>query len=227
MGELLPAEVVTAEALGEHRVDPALFPEEEPYVAGAVEKRRREFTAGRSCARQALAGLGIPAVAVLPGPRREPRWPAGVIGSLTHCQGYSAAAVAYRGTVAALGIDAEPDMPMPEGVLEQVAGMAELEGLSHLPVGVNWGRLLFSAKESVYKAWYPATGRWLGFEDVHVDFCPVSGSWTARLLVPEPIAAFRGRFLSQEGLLLTAVAPPVPRSGSWGHCSPRLPQIRA
>lgn len=77
---------------------------------------------------------------------------------------------------------------------------------------VCWDRLLFSAKESVYKAWYPITGRWLGFEDAVITPDPDTGTFTARLLVPGPVVAgkalagFDGTWTIQDGLIRTAVA---------------------
>jgi 4'-phosphopantetheinyl transferase EntD len=71
-------------------------------------------------------------------------------------------------------------------------------------------RLLFSAKESVYKAWFPLTGRWLGFEDADVTITP-DGTFTARVLAEPPppcTASFTGRWLASGGLILTAIAVP-------------------
>ncbi|GDY78421.1 hypothetical protein SAV31267_079060 [Streptomyces avermitilis] len=66
--ELLPAAVVAVEAHGdEAAVDGALYPEEQAVIARAVEKRRREFTAVRVCARRAMEKLGVPPQPVLPG----------------------------------------------------------------------------------------------------------------------------------------------------------------
>src|SRR5262245_28830029 len=91
--ELVPGAVTAVEAF----VDPpdaTLFPEEEAVVRAAVDKRRREFTTARVCARAALAKLGYPPIPILPGKRGAPTWPDGVVGSMTHCAGYRAAAVA-------------------------------------------------------------------------------------------------------------------------------------
>ncbi|WP_423832395.1 hypothetical protein [Streptomyces manipurensis] len=71
-------------------------------------RRRAQFATARACARRALAGLGREPVALLPGPGGAPQWPSGVVGSITHCEGYRAAVAAPAGVVAALGIDAEP-----------------------------------------------------------------------------------------------------------------------
>ncbi|ASU79305.1 4'-phosphopantetheinyl transferase [Actinopolyspora erythraea] len=206
---ILPEAVVSAEVFGD---DPhaRLLPAEEQYVARAVDKRRREFTVARSCARRALAELGHPGFAVHSGEKREPLWPSGVVGSITHCQGYCAAGVAPAEEVCSLGIDAEPDDVLPDGVLEQVTAGRERELLAGLPTGVNWDRLLFSAKESVYKAWFPLTGRWLGFGDAFVRIDP-AGEFHAELVgAPAPSSAgeltgFSGRFRFDSGLVVTAV----------------------
>jgi 4'-phosphopantetheinyl transferase EntD len=193
----------------------ALFPEEELAVGRAVEKRRREFVTARACARGALAQLGWPPVAIPTGARGEPRWPAGVVGSITHCAGYRACAVARTEDLATVGIDAEPNQPLPDGVLGEIACAEEremLRELARLEPSVRWDRLLFSAKEAVYKAWFPLAGRWLGFEDAAVSVDRARGAFEARLLVAGPLVggdrlrSLEGRFLVRDGLVLTAVA---------------------
>lgn len=220
--ELLPPGVVAVEA----RSDPpdvVLFPEEEAELAQAVEKRRLEFTTVRHCARTALARLGIAPVAILPGDRGAPQWPAGIVGSMTHCTGYRAAVVARSSQLATIGVDAEPHEALPPEVLTTVTVAEERERLKRLAAdrpAVHWDRLLFSAKESVYKAWFPLTGRWLDFEEASIDFEAEAnaaqslefGSFYARLLVPGPVVngitllGFAGRWLVRDGLLFTAIA---------------------
>jgi enterobactin synthetase component D / holo-[acyl-carrier protein] synthase len=214
--EILPAAVATAETFTD-LPHAALLPQEAAIVERASDKRRREFTAGRECARIALGKLGVAPAPILIGERGAPRWPEGIVGSITHCDGYRAAAVAYADDIAAIGMDAEPDDPLPRGVLDVIALPAERARLAALAgewPAVCWDRLLFSAKESVYKAWFPLTGRWLGFEDADVTITP-AGTFTARLLAkPQPscTASFAGRWLASGGLILTAIA--VPRSAS-------------
>ena len=71
--------------------------------------------------------------------------------------------------------------------------------------------MLFSAKESVYKAWFPLTRRWLGFEEASVTIDPVRQAFTARLLVDGPVvngarlAGFEGRWRVRDGLIGTAI----------------------
>ncbi|MEU6402375.1 4'-phosphopantetheinyl transferase superfamily protein [Streptomyces sp. NPDC046985] len=225
--ELLPATVVTVEAYERDGLGHApLHPEEEAIVARAIAKRRREFAAVRACARRAMEKLGVPPQPVLPGERGAPRWPEGLTGSMTHCDGYCAAALVRSVDLASLGIDAEPHGALPDDVIDAVALPAERRRLAELAArrpAVHWDRLLFSAKESVYKAWFPLTGRWLDFleADIYVradtgSGDPRAGTFEAELLVPGPllggrrITRFEGRWRVADGLVATAVSIPHP-----------------
>jgi 4'-phosphopantetheinyl transferase EntD len=212
--EILPPAVAAAEEFGD-RPDAVLFPAERALIGRAVETRRREFATARACARAALARLGEPPVAIGRGERGSPGWPPGIVGSITHCAGYRAAAVARSTEVLAIGLDAEPDQPLPDGVLGAISLAAERVSLLELArsaPGPNWDRMLFCAKESVYKAWFPLTGRWLGFEQAHITLDPAAGTFSARLLVPgtpvdgRELTAFDGRWLARRGLILTAIS---------------------
>lgn len=212
--EILPAVAVVVEARGETDGQ-ALLPEEEALVSRAVEKRRAEFAGSRACARAALERLGHEPAPILSGERGEPLWPGDVVGSITHCDGYRGAAVARSSELRSLGIDAETHAPLPEGLLGDIAWDEELphlSDLSRLDPAVHWDRLLFSAKESVYKAWFPLARRWLGFEDVRLRLNPAARTFEARLLVEGPtvngrtVDRFGGTWLVEDGLVLTAVA---------------------
>jgi 4'-phosphopantetheinyl transferase EntD len=222
IGELLPQTVVTVEAYGHEDVDAPLYPEEAALVARAVAKRRREFAVVRSCARRAMEKLSVPPQPILPGERGAPRWPAGLTGSMTHCDDYCAAALVRATDLASLGIDAETHGPLPEGVLPAVALPSEAERLRRLTAqrpDVHWDRLLFSAKESVYKAWFPLTGKWLDFTEADIEIsadpgAPPRGTFRATLLVPGPqvgdrrLGHFDGHWSADRGLVATAVAVP-------------------
>jgi 4'-phosphopantetheinyl transferase EntD len=212
--ELVPRQVAVAEKFADVP-GVALFPQEAAAVAHAVDQRRREFATVRACAREALARLDLPPAPIVPGRRGAPRWPDGVVGSMTHCAGYRAAAVSRAIEVVTLGIDAEPHEPLPEGVLDLISRPEERAMLSVLGSGspqACWDRLLFSAKESVYKAWFPLAGRWLSFEEAVISISPDDGTFTARLLVPAPVVngspltGFAGGWLVRDGLILTAIA---------------------
>ncbi|MCV7408943.1 4'-phosphopantetheinyl transferase [Mycobacterium florentinum] len=191
------------------------LPEEEPLIAKSVAKRRNEFITVRYCARIALGELGLPPVPILKGDKGEPCWPDGVVGSLTHCAGYRGAVVGRSAAVRSVGIDAEPHDVLPNGVLDAISLPAERTEIPlAMPDGLHWDRILFCAKEATYKAWYPLTKRWLGFEDAHIRFeadGPAGGTFVSQILIdPEalsgpPLTALRGRWSVDRELVLTAI----------------------
>ena len=215
--ELLPATAIAVEAFDD-QAPARLFPEEERLVGRAVGKRRREFATARACAHRALAELGLEPGPILTGERGEPLWPSGVAGSIAHCDGYRGCVVAPMSELASVGIDAEPHAPLPDGLLPDVSLPGEREMLARLAAAtpaIHWDRLLFSAKESVYKTWFPLARRWLGFEDAELTIDPRARSFEARLLVPgrrhagAELRGFSGRWLVRDGLVLTAIALPT------------------
>ena len=219
---VLPACAAVVATTGD-RVDATLFPAEERALGDAVEKRRREFVTARACARSALGQLGLQPCEIPSGRRGEPCWPPGVVGSITHCDGYRACAVARAADLATIGVDAEPNEPLPPGLLCDIALPAErtmLRRLAHEDSTVAWDRLLFSAKEAVYKAWYPLAERWLGFEDALIAINRRAGAYSARLLVSGPsvgsreLTGFDGRWVVGDGVLATAIALAAAPSGS-------------
>jgi 4'-phosphopantetheinyl transferase EntD len=182
---------------------PGLCPPPPSAGPPADPRRQAEFTAGRRCAREALARLGLPAAPVPTGRAGEPQWPAGVTGSITHCAGYLACAVALVTDLAAIGIDAEPDDGLPAGLIESLATGAERAWLARqagaAPM-VHWDRLLFSAKEAAAKLWYPLTGRWPGLSELTV-FPATDGTFDARVAG----SRLTGRWRARGGLIVTAV----------------------
>ncbi|MFD7169140.1 4'-phosphopantetheinyl transferase family protein [Streptomyces violascens] len=210
---VLPPEIALEELFADPRVE--LFPEEAELVAAADVKRQKEFATVRFCARRALERLGFepgPIVPAADGPSwagRAPRWPDGVVGSMTHCEGYRAAAVARGGATASIGVDAEPNMPLPANIVDAVMLPEEQDTVARLSVlhpEVAWDRLMFSAKESVFKAWYPLTRRWLDFLECVINPDPDLGTLTGTLRVPGPVVAGvrRDRF---DGVWRTSTGP--------------------
>jgi 4'-phosphopantetheinyl transferase EntD len=211
---VLPGSVAAAEMYDD---PPELtpLPEEEPLIARSVAKRRNEFVTVRYCARQALGELGLPPVPILKGDKGEPCWPDGVVGSLTHCEGFRGAVVGRSTDVRSVGIDAEPHGVLPNGVLPAISLTDERDEIAGLPGKLHWDRILFCAKEATYKAWFPLTHRWLGFEDAHVTFTVdgsgATGMFSSAILIDPaaesgpPLTTLAGRWSVRDGLVLTAI----------------------
>jgi 4'-phosphopantetheinyl transferase EntD len=144
----------------------ALLPEETPAFAASVVKVRRASGAARIVARELLSGLGHAGCALPRAPSGAPIWPAGVIGSLTHDADVAMAAVGMSCDFEGIGIDVEPAEPLPAEILDMVATPRERLKMADDPCQ---GRLLFVAKEAVYKAVYPLDRVFLDHHDVEIN----------------------------------------------------------
>jgi 4'-phosphopantetheinyl transferase EntD len=164
-------------AIGHRLITPgdedALTPEEVCGLSGSVVERRRASGAARIVARQLLRGLGYPGCPLPRAASGAPVWPAGVIGSLAHDRHVAVAAVGMSREVDALGIDIEPAEPLPFDLLDIIATPDERPRIDGDPI---CGRLLFAAKEAVYKAVYPLDGIFLEHHDVQIDFSERRGT---------------------------------------------------
>ena len=141
MDNLMPPEVAFAQAREDASMD-TMWPEEIEAMSSTTESRRREYATVRHCARQALSILGIDPVPILNDDKRCPQWPTGIVGSMTHCRGYRAAAVARAESYRTLGLDAEPALALPPGVLMRITNESEREHLnqiSHVGDGSHQG----------------------------------------------------------------------------------------
>jgi len=144
----------------------ALLKEEAASIASPLVAARRASGAARIVARELLVRLGHGNVAVLRGASGEPIWPAGITGSLAHDDRAAVAAVGRLGEFDSIGIDIEPAMPLPSETLSLVATPQELRRLGDDPLR---GKVLFAAKEAVYKAVYPLDRIFLEFHEIEVD----------------------------------------------------------
>jgi 4'-phosphopantetheinyl transferase EntD len=166
-----------------------LDPVEEPAVAQAVEKRRREFRAGRHCARLALRQLCGQSCAIPQQRDRQPLWPAAIAGSISHAgtleDGCALALVAWKRQLSAVGVDIEVRRALGEELWDSVLTPNERRAVAALPTAEQGLDVLlrFSAKEAFYKALYPLHGVRLGFHDVELTWLP--DRFCARVAVPE------------------------------------------
>lgn len=189
-----------------------LLAEEEESLPHATEKRRREFAAGRRAAHEAMGSLGLPALAVPAGPDRAPRWPTGVVGSISHVDGICLAAVAPRAAARALGLDIERDGDLPHEIVPEICTRGEMAWLSVQPAALR-GRLatlIFSAKEAAYKCQYAISESLIGFDAMEVTPDLETGQFEATFTGRVPGFAQRsrldGKFTFGAGMVITGVA---------------------
>lgn len=215
-----PPHVVSSFAGPDSELEP-LFPEEAAALAHAVPRRRWEFRAGRHCARRALAALGLPASPILVGEHRAPRFPLGVLGSITHTSPPIPVALALATRAdryGGLGVDLERRGGTATLERELIASPPELAARpTVLPPGLHLD-LLFSAKEAAYKALYPWVRRQLGFDEVAVEF--TATTFSCRLLVPTASALREvgGSWAADDTFVLCVAtidpSPPIPGQGT-------------
>jgi 4'-phosphopantetheinyl transferase EntD len=213
---------VFGEALWMDVEPPPIHPDEAAQVATAVAKRRVEFAAGRDCARRALTRLGIEDFVLRNGPDRAPRWPEGVVGSISHAGtvpgGFCGAVVGRSRDFLTLGLDAEVADAVGPELWPRVMTARELDWLQSQPAESRptLAAVVFSAKECFYKARFPLAGQFLDFADVEVALDWPGSSFEARLgadgagsLGSPLLPGCKGRYLEVDGFVITGIGVPA------------------
>ena len=208
-GEGVETEEVDSSAQGVSE----LLPAESAAVGRARDRRLLEFRAGRHCARLALARLGLPNVPVPQGSDRAPVWPEGIVGSISHTSRsglfWCGAAVAHAEKARSLGLDAEIDEPLEQRLYSRVLTRQERSRLGDEPAELRGflAKLVFSAKECVYKAQYPLSKAFLEFADVEVVIG--QGTFVGRMVRDAPPFGqgdqIGGRWVRAGGVIVTAI----------------------
>lgn len=144
-----------------------------PNIRNSVVKRQAEFIAGRLCARSILDAYGEGQHVVAVGSHREPVWPAGFIGSITHSSHYAAAIACKAEGVAGIGIDVETIIKdeARQAMMDMVVNQKEVSYLRRFENYLSFDSLLtliFSAKESFFKAAFPQVKTYFDFDAVEV-----------------------------------------------------------
>ena len=189
-----------------------LHPGEEAYVAKAADSRRRDFAAGRFCARAALSRLDRPGMVIAREADGRPVWPEGVVGSITHTAGYAAALVARKSEYLGIGVDAERVGKLTDDLIPLLFGAQEQAWLGTLsPQRRSMAATsLFSAKEAYFKAWSPLTGQPLSFQALHVEMDDEGFAVTQPDAILEAWKRpLRGRLAQSSDLVVTAVCLPI------------------
>lgn len=188
-------------------LDGELLSGESAIIAKSVKKRRREFVTVCACARAGLRIMGVEPIPILHYSQGCPIWPSGFVGSMTHCRGFRAAAVARSANFEAIGIDAEPYSPLTSGLIDAIAKPTEIRFLlSITKLGIAAERLLYCTKEAVYKSYYPITKRHLGFTDVATGLNPNRTFTACRMNDSDAglLARMGGRWAVPKGIVLAS-----------------------
>jgi len=193
---------------------PFLSLAERTYLENVSQNRKREFIAGRFCAHEAMVLANIPPENIQIGRKGEPIWPSNIVGSITHSHGYAAAAVARRSDIISLGLDAEIDEPLSSRVLRRISNAQEQEWAKGAggTLVQHPGKVLFSAKEATYKAWYPITHDWLGFKEALINFHDQENTFTVHIQKNGPIREMHGKYTIRKDVIVTAIEVPSPKS---------------
>ena len=201
---------------------PPIHPEEAAQVSTAVPRRRAEFAAGRACARRALQRMGIGDFVLKNGPDRAPRWPNGVVGSISHAGavpgGFCGAVVGRSRDFLTLGLDAELSDAVGPELWPRVTTATERAWLHRFPEAdrPTLAAVLFSAKECFYKAQYPLSGQFLEFADVEVALDLAGSTFEARLTTEGAgspgrplLPGCKGRYVEVDGFVITGIGVPA------------------
>jgi 4'-phosphopantetheinyl transferase EntD len=218
LAALFPAGVATAELRGAASPD-LLHPAELEHGRGFAPTRLRDYAAGRLCARHALGELGVAGFPLEPDEGGRPRWPQGMVGSITHTKGFCGAAVARRRQLRGIGLDAEAVDRVTAEIWPQICTPGESAWLRSLPSAAQAraAALIFSGKETFYKCCAPAAGRWVDFPDVEVTLQgPLVGEGSFAIAPIGEIGwhipagtALGGRYRFDGGVVVTAMALPL------------------
>jgi len=212
---LFDAPIVTEAVDLDRDVLSPLATEEAAGLPSAAEARLLEYRAGRHCARCALARLGAEGLVVTRASDRSPVWPGGFVGSISHTRrggrGVAAAVVARESEVRSVGLDMEIDEPLETSLFRKILRDSERAALQERPESAHGSlaKLVFSAKECVYKCQHPLSKTFLEFSDVEVVLPSGgdSGVLVARLCRDAgPLSAgtaFTVRYVRGEGLVAT------------------------
>lgn len=179
---LFPPYVAVVAATPADADESLLAIDEARHLPPMVAVRRREYTMGRNAARRALARLGVPPASIgRRDPDRDPEWPDGIVGSISHSHGVAVAACARASDVLAIGLDVERAGPLGDDIVREICRDEELDALrgAEPPSPSDWPKLLFAVKEAGYKAWFPRTRTPLEFHAMHVTLDPQARCFSA------------------------------------------------
>ncbi len=163
----------------------ALTEAEQLDIGHASPERRAEFALGRTLAREALHALGHGFASIRRGEAREPLWPGGVTGSISHTGDLGVAVAALESNIRSLGVDVESHIEIEPELWPSICSPRDLHRIEHLPAASRAHEVarVFSAKEAAFKCQFPLTRRWIDFAAVSVS---ISRDGTYRVIETAP-----------------------------------------
>ncbi|VAW95228.1 hypothetical protein MNBD_GAMMA22-7 [hydrothermal vent metagenome] len=172
INSLLPNNIA-CEFLNESTSNLFVHEAEVKSIQHASKKRVTEFLNARHCAHKALIKIGYTQnAAILQGTKGEPLWPKSIIGSITHCKGYYAAVVSFNKFIVGIGIDAELNMDISQKLILTTQTENEIftnTKISNKSPNFFLNKLVFSAKESVFKFLFPIVKRYIKFKEIEIN----------------------------------------------------------
>jgi len=185
----------------------ALLASEAAAATTMREPRLREFAHGRACARAALARLGIVDCPIPVGENRAPLWPAEIVGSISHAGNAASAVVAKTSDLQALGIDLEIREPLDPPLIKMLCRPEELIWLNRSTAADGFAKIIFSAKESLFKCVWPTLRRFIDFQDIEIRLESDFGRFTAiahsEEIPGDLIGQVQGRYTQTDALIIT------------------------
>lgn len=189
--------------------------QEPHHISQAVKKRRAEFLAGRITAMVALESLNARDLSVAIGMQRNPIWPEGYTGSISHTSKRAIAVVSPSHAATLVGIDYEYIIPINVAtkIAPQILTSDELQLYYQLSMDfAQFLTIVFSAKESLFKAIYPKVEMYINFSEAKVtDICRVKKIFTIELcstLSPDVLDAgdvLKGHYISCSSFVTTLI----------------------
>jgi 4'-phosphopantetheinyl transferase EntD len=198
----------------------ALLPAEQALGQGVAPRRLEDLRRGRTAARQALRALGQPAAAILRETNGGPRFPAGLVGSISHAGTLAIAAAAPARCLDSIGIDLERPGAASEGDLTALVPALEVAALRHRfslsPVAAAVAG--FSLRESVFKAVSARLRRWVDFDECGfaVTACGKVAVHARSSDLKMALAGAACLLYGDEDWVLTAVCLPAATASSSG-----------
>ncbi len=192
--------------------------QEESLIARAVDKRKREFRAGRHSAHWLFKQQGICCEALLKGKQREPAWPDGWVGSISHTAGLCVAAIAPADKFLGIGLDVEQCSPLKDDIRDLICRPEEQDQILRLQMrpgsklaSLSLDKLVFSAKESIHKTYFPINYHTLDFLDARINLDDEQPRFTAEIVKPEsnpnrPIRSLSGRYCFDQDFVASFIS---------------------